>query len=476
MSAAPKRVVILGGGITGLSTAYHLQEQIRDERLTATVSLLESDQRLGGKILTEVRDGFIIEGGPDSFISQKPWAMELCHKLGLSAHLERTNTHQTQTYVFNNGSIIPLPNGLMLLAPTRLMPFLKTPLFSWPGKLRMGLDLLLPSKKADEDESLAGFVRRRLGQEAVDRLAGPMMAGIYAGDPERMSLKATFPQFAEMERNHRSLTLGMLARRRETMESGPRSAGPPPTMFMTLRGGLIELVDTLTRRLDRVELVTGRKAVGLRREGGRSRLTLSDGMMIEADAVVFTTPAYVTAELIEPLDPSIAQELRGIPYVSTATVSLAYRKEGFGHPLNGFGFVVSDGQNRKIMACTWTSTKFPHRAPADHLLLRCFVGGARQERLAQLPEEELVRMVREELRDILGIAAQPVLARVFRWDRANPQYEVGHLDRVARIEKALASHAGLVAAGAAYRGIGIADCIRQGQEAAARVVASLRTT
>ena len=461
-------VAIVGGGIAGLAAAHALITS----NPSLDVALIEGQRHLGGKILTEVIDGFVIEGGPDSFISYKPWAVELCHKVGLSDRLMGTNREQTQTYILYRGRLIELPEGLMSLAPTRLVPFLRSPLFSPTAKLRMGLDLIIPKRSDPSDESLAGFVRRRLGQEAVDKLAGPLLAGIYAGDPERMSLNATFPQFAEIEQKYGSLIRGMLARRREA-RTKPSSS--PYTMFVTLSGGLRELVEALAGRLKGVSLLTGVRAINLaQKEGSGYDLRLENGKTLSAEAVVLATPAFTTAELLEGLDGALIEQLRAIPYVSSATVSLAYRRDGFSHPLNGFGFVAADNGPPKIMACTWTSTKFPHRAPSDHVLLRCFVGGAGREEVVDLPEPALVQLVRENLQSALGITQEPVLTKVYRWLRANPQYEVGHLERVGSIEERLHQYPGLFLAGAAYRGVGIPDCIRSGTQAAQGVLDYLK--
>jgi protoporphyrinogen/coproporphyrinogen III oxidase len=480
MTSVQKKVIIIGGGITGLSAAYSLQETARKNQAPVSFTLIEGQARLGGKILTDTRNGFVIEGGPDSFISQKPWAMDLCLRLGLKDRLTGTNPNQTATYVLRNGRLVNLPEGLMLLVPTRFGPLLSTPLFTSLGKFRMGMDWIIPRKRSREDESLAAFVRRRLGQEAVDRLAEPLLAGIYAGDAEQMSLAATFPQFMELEQRHGSLIRGMLARKREIRgraSSGPAPPPVPTTMFMTLKGGLGELVTTLVSKLDPDALQTGTEAERLHWKSGLStyHVRLKDGRPLTADAVIIASPAYAAADLLAETDATLVRALHGIPYVSTATVSLAYRKESFRHPLNGFGFVVPRREGRMIMACTWTSTKFPHRAPDDRVLLRCFVGGAGNEAVAGLPEKDLVGHVRDDLRAIMKVTEEPEFSRVYRWERANPQYPVGHLDRLAEIDDRLTRLPGLFLAGAAYRGVGIPDCIRQGSEAAERAFNYLTT-
>jgi len=473
MTSTQKKVIIIGGGITGLAAAYALQELARKNQAPVSYTLIESQPRLGGKILTDTDHGFVIEGGPDSFISQKPWALDLCRQLGLKDRLTGTNREQTATYILHNGRLVNLPEGLMLLVPTRLRPLIATQLFSPLGKLRMGMDWIIPRSAETGDESLAGFVRRRLGREAVERLAEPLLAGIYAGDAEQMSLAATFPQFKELEQRHGSLIRGMLARRRELLKrpsSGPVPAAgtPPTTMFMTLKGGLSELVTALVSKLDQNSLIIGTQAERIHWKSGLStfQVRMKDGTSLTADAVIAASPAFVAADLLAETDATLVRSLREIPYVSTATVSLAYRKDGFRHPLNGFGFVVPRREGRNIMACTWTSTKFPHRAPGDRVLLRCFVGGAGREDLAALSEKDLVNAVRDDLRAIMNITEEPVLSRVYRWEKANPQYPVGHLDRLAGLDDRLSRLPGLFLAGAAYRGVGVPDCIRQGNEAA----------
>ena len=460
-------VVIIGGGIAGLSAAHALTTS--DPSLK--ISLVETKNELGGKILTERLNGFIVEGGPDSFISYKPWAIELCKKIGLGDRLTGTNPDQTKTYILRHGKMMELPEGLMLLAPTRLIPFLRSPLFSMVGKLRMGLDLIIPKRKNPKDESLANFVRRRLGREAVERLAGPLLAGIYAGNPERMSVRATFPQFPELEQQYGSLVWGMLSRRRQMARREKSSY----TMFMTLQAGLGEMVQAIEKSIDAVTVIKGHAVTRLSplQESGYE-IGLSDGRKLLTEAIVLATPAYVTGDLMKGFDRDLARELHAIRYVSTATVSMAFRKEGFSHPLNGFGFVVSGKKADEIMACTWTSTKFPHRAPEDHVLLRCFLGGEGREGVMELSDEAILQMVRKNLQSTMGITEGPVLAKVYRWTRANPQYDVGHLDRVKVIEEGLSKHSACFLAGAAYYGVGIPDCIRSGTQAAEKVLYHLK--
>jgi len=466
MPEARKKVIIIGGGITGLSTAYFLQEKSKEMERPIELTLIEGEKRFGGKIRTERIDDFIIEGGPDSFITQKPGGLDLCRRLGLTDQLVQTHPLEKAVFILCNGKLVPLPEGFNLMIPGRLTPFLFTPLVSPLGKVRMGLDLVIPRKDSSEDESIASFVRRRLGEEAVQKFAEPILAGIFAGDAEKLSLEATFPQFAALERSQGSLIWGMWMRRWDADRKG--AARPEWTLFVTLRDGLSSLVTLLREKLEGVSLVSGQKVCGVvPREGGYD-ISLETGRT-SADAVVITTNTFAAAGWIEGWDLSLSKLLREIEYVSTATVSLGFRKEDITHPLNGFGFVVPRREGRRIIASTWSSTKFPGRAPAGHVLLRTFLGGAHHGDLAEQDDAALIALVLEELQSILGIKADPVVAKAFRWIKANPQYHVGHLNRVAEIEKGAQKHPGLFLTGAAYRGVGIPDCIRQGMETAEKI-------
>jgi oxygen-dependent protoporphyrinogen oxidase len=462
-----KNVVIIGGGITGLATAYYLQQYAHASFET---KLIESSPRLGGKILSARQDNFIVEGGPDSFITQKPAAITLCRDLGLADQLIGSSIGKP-TYVWNRGSLHPIPEGMMLMAPTMMLPFLRSRLISWRGKLRMGMEFLVPRREETGDESLASFTRRRLGAEALEKIAAPLMAGIFAADPEKLGLQSTFPMFLEMEKQHGSLLLGILERNcakdRNRVSSG---AEPKPSpMFMTMLGGLQQLVDALIARLQKETVLLDRQVLCVNRVFDRYQIDLKDGTRIWADEVVFATPADVTANLIHSMDPVLAFKLRAIRYVSTATVSLAFKRSDLKTPLHGTGFLVPHGANRRITACSWSSQKFSNRAPDQFELIRVFIGGARAEHLAEQEDTALIQLAREELRVIMGIDAQPVLAKAYRWSKANPQYDVGHGERVAEIEHIAAWHPGLHLAGAAYHGAGIPDCISSGMKTAMNV-------
>lgn len=465
ISSQQTPVVIVGGGITGLSAAWYLQKR------GVPYVLLEQGERWGGKIRTEYVDSegdtpFVVEAGPDSFLTQKPWALQLALEIGLQDRLLGTNDHLRQTFVLNEGRLRPMPDGVMLIVPTKLMPFAASPLFSWPGKLRMARELFLPPRTDDGDESLADFVRRRLGDEVLDKLAEPLLAGIYNTEAEKQSLLATFPRLREMERKYGSLTRGMIAARQQAETARRVSHRPQYAMFTSFKTGMRELVEGLVMRLEGdLRLNTGVRAI---EANGRSyMLSLSDDSQLKADQIILTTPAYATARLLEGIGSEAAAMLRAVRYVSTGTVSLGFKRADIAHPLNGFGVVIPRSEKRPINAITWTSTKFYYRAPDGCALLRVFFGGSRSPQSLGLDDAALLDMVRGELRAIMGIEAAPLFTRIHHWEAANPQYDVGHLDRVAALEAALP--AGIHVAGSAFRGIGIPDCVHQGQQVAATV-------
>ena len=464
------RTVIIGGGISGLATAFYLNEYSRG---AMECVVLESSSRWGGKIASAHEDGFLVEGGPDSFLAQKRATLEFCRSLGLQSHIVPSNTGTgPSTYVWSGGSLKPMPEGMMLMAPTMFLPMLRSNLISWVGKLRMAMEVLIPANQSDDDESLGSFVRRRLGQEVLDKIAGPLMAGIYSADPDRLSLRSTFPMFVEMERTHGSLVLGMMRRKKPhqgTAKPGQAPAKPQP-MFVSLSGGVQELTDALVKHFKPECMKLSCRVNTVTRENGKYLLELSDGSTMSADYVVFTTPAFVTADIMDELDPVLAAKLRGIHYVSTATVSLGFKRSDIKSPLNGFGFIVPATEGRRINACSWSSSKFDNRAPDDSVLMRVFVGGAMAEQNAEQDEQSLIELARKELRIILGITAEPVLAKAYRWRKASPQYEVGHHARVEEIESRAATHPGIYLAGSGFYGAGIPDCVLRGTDTALKIV------
>lgn len=479
MKPGMKRVAIVGGGITGLSAAYALQEAANAAG-EVDYLLIERDQRLGGKILTEKVDGFTIEGGPDCFLSEKPWVAELSRRLGITHRLLCSNEDRKGIFVLSGGRLHRLPEGIMLMVPTRILPFALSPLISWPGKLRMALDLVLPKKKGDEDETLASFVTRRLGREALEKIAGPLIGGIHGSDAEEMSLKAAFPRFLQMEQEYGSLIRAMLAARKKAPAPATGAAGRPKrTYFMSFVDGMGELTATVGSRLNPEKVLTGRKATGIIAgggAGGKGYTVQVEGMQpVNADAIIITVPANDAADLLEGLDRQMAGSLRKIPMATSATISVAYRRSDVPHPLEGFGFMVPFIENRKISAVTFSSVKWDYRVPdPEHVLLRTFVGGALHQELVDLEDDELMGLVRRELKDILGIKAAPVLAMIHRWVKCRPRYTLGHLERVAAIEERAAIYPGLYLAGGSYRGIGVPDCINSGTLAADKALAYLK--
>lgn len=462
-------VVIVGGGITGLAAAHALVARAGDR--PAQVTLVEAAPRWGGTVHTLRVDGFLVEAGPDAFLVHRPEALALCRDLGLGDRVVGVRPEHRRAYLVRRGRLVPLPEGLALAVPTRLWPLVTTPLLSWRGKARVALDLLIPPRRANGDESVAHFVRRRLGDEALRWLAGPLMAGIHAADPERLSLLATFPHLAELERRHGSLIRGALASRRP---AGARRRGPERSPFATLLGGLGELIDALVARLEAApacRLLLGRPAQAILREPAGYRVVLDGGESLPADAVIAATPAHVTARLVADMAPELARALEHIRYTSSAVVSLAFRRDELPPLPAGSGFLVPRDEGLTLTGCTWSSNKFPGRAPEGFVLWRAFAGG---DGRPPLPGDDgrLVELLVAELGALLGLRATPHLALVHRWSRARPLYDVGHLDLVARIEALCPP--GLLVAGSAYRGGGLPACIRAGTEAAGRALASAR--
>ena len=462
------KLAVVGGGIAGLAAAHRAVDLARERGLPLDLTLVEARDRLGGTIDTERADGFLIEAGPDSFLSEKPWALALCRRLGVEGRLVRTDDRFRQTFVWYGGRLHPLPEGFQLLAPTRFGPFLRSRLFSWRGKARMALDLVKPRRPAGDDESLGGFVRRRLGREALERVAQPLVAGIYTADPDELSLAATMPRFLELERQQRSVILAMWRAARAAPTPG--TSGARWSLFVTFAGGMGELVDTIAGRLPAGAVALKQRVSGLERVDGRWRIATDDGALAEVDGVIVATEAHASARLLRYVDPQVSTLLEGISYASSVTVALGYRRADVPHPLDGFGFVVPRTEGRALLACTFSSVKYPGRAPEGFVLLRCFLGGALGAVILQRDDTDLVGLARSELRDALGITTGPLLTRLRRHPASMPQYQVGHLVRVETLERRIAGLPGLTLAGAGYRGVGIADCVRSGEEAAERLV------
>ena len=461
------KLTIIGGGIAGLSAAYYAVRSGQYDQIT----VIESDSRWGGKIATDrvsFDDGqFIIEGGPDTFLATKPYATALCKELGLGERLHGTHPTKKNTYVLNRNRLLPLPDGLAMMIPTNVQAILKTRLVSWFGKARMGLDFILPSHRLNGDESLGAFVSRRLGREAYENLIEPLMSGIYAGDGDQLSLASTFPYLRDLEIKHGSLARGALEMRKQSngkAVQGSRSA------FLTPTTGLAEIIEKLVESLksNGADLRLNTPVSRISNIASHYLLELEDGSSLDSDSVILATPAYVSGTLLASFDPALASVLQSIPYASTATVSLAYRQSDLTRELDGYGYVIPRREERKALACTWTSTKFPHRAPEGYALIRVFVGRAGQD----IPwnENDLLALAKEELNLTLNITAEPIISRVFMWDKAMPQYNLGHPEILKRIDLALENHPGLALAGNGYRGIGIPDCIHSGELAVEKIL------
>ncbi|MGH2449107.1 MAG: protoporphyrinogen oxidase [Chloroflexota bacterium] len=454
-------VVVVGGGIAGLAAAHRL----RGKDPAPKVLLLERDPRLGGKILTEAIDGFVIEGGPDSFLSYKPRGLGLCRELGLDGELQGPrNTGGAAVRL--DGHLHRIPEGLSGLVPARLGPIFGSALLSIGGRVRVALERFVPARHGDDDETLAGFMSRRFGQEAYDRLIEPLMAGIYAGDGRELSLEATFPQLREAERAAGSVVGGL------AVQSRPRPSGPA---FLSPRAGMGDLVNALERELQGV-VRTDSAACRIEETAEGFRIDTESGESMETRAVILATPTYVAASLLDGLDERLACELAAIPYASVITVSLAYPLNALRRPPFGSGYIVPSIENQPVLACTWSSRKWDHRAPEDSVLVRAYLGRARDGRTLQLDDREILRIVEEELEGVLGVSRPPLFSRIYRWPQAMPQYVLGHKDRVHQIERLASTHPGLYLAGHAYRGIGIPDCIQTGEDAAGSVLKFLVDT
>ncbi|MBI4636364.1 MAG: protoporphyrinogen oxidase [Candidatus Rokubacteria bacterium] len=473
------KLVVIGGGVSGLAAAHRATELARERSLPLDITLLEARDRLGGTIETERAQGFLLEHGPDSFLSEKPWALALCRRLGVEGELVRTDDRFRKTFVWYRGRLHALPGGFQLLAPTRLGPFVRSHLFSWPGKLRMALDLILPRGGGvtpdgmTDDESLGAFVRRRLGREALERVAQPLVAGIYTADPDDLSLRATMPRFLELERRDRSVILGLWRASRRAPEGG--TSGARWSLFVTFRGGMEDLITALARQLPPGTTSLKQGVTGLERHGRGWRVFGAGGSRVDADAVVVATEAHGAGRLLRYVDPPLAALLGEIPYASAATVSLGYRRADVPHPLDGFGFVVPRTEGRDLLACTFSSVKYPGRAPEGGVLLRGFLGGALDASALAADDATLEARARDDLRAALAITAEPLVTRITRWPASMPQYDVGHLQRVQSIERRVDQAPGLVLAGGGYRGVGIADCVRSGEAAAERLLAGAPT-
>jgi oxygen-dependent protoporphyrinogen oxidase len=475
---APPRIAVVGGGISGLSAAHYLLRAAGARGLAIDVTVFEAADRLGGKVATRSEDGWVMEGGPDAFLVAKPWALELCRELGLASELIPTSIEDRSVFVLSGGRLHRLPAGVRLLAPTRWRPFLASGLMSWPGKLRVALDLVLPRRASADpgDESIGAFVRRRLGRQALAKLAGPLMAGIYVGDPDRLSLRQTFPQIAALEDRHGSVIRGLRALAASGGGAGdPPEAGLAGSVFFSLRGGTGRLVEALAEAIGPERIAAGRAITAVEPAPGAPgppyRLTFADGPSTLADGLVLAGPASTSAGLVAPWAPGRAADIRAIPHLSSAVLNLGYDASAFTRPLRGYGYVVASGEPHEVRACSWSSSKLAGRAPEGKVLLRAFFGGAGREDEVALPESELVARAEAAFRRVLGLRGHAERVHLARWPGGNPQYAPGHGERLRRIEEGCPD--GLALLGAAFRGVGVPDCVRAARAAAEAMIGAL---
>lgn len=490
-SSTPLRIAVIGGGLSGLAAAHRLLELGDAQQRRVDVTLFEAADRVGGVVGSIERDGYLIDLGADNFLTNKPGAVGLCQRLGLQDRLQTNDPQFRGAHVVRNGRPVKVPEGFQLIGPTSLWSVLTTPLFSPLGKLRMAWELVVPPRQPvaeDDDESLASFVRRRFGKEALDRLVQPLVGGIYTADPERLSLAATMPRFIDFERRHGSVIRGLRAAPTQDEPRDTRSGGARYGLFVGLRGGMNDLLQALQQRLSgRCHFVCSARVTSVKSAASASTSTsgvASTGYTVQwqtavdrdapgkanFDHVVIALAAPQASRLIESINPLLAQTLGSIEYASSAIVVSGHRTDQVRHPLDSFGLVVPHQERRRILATSFSSRKFPNRAPAGRVLLRTFVGGAMQPELYDLDDAAIKQLVRDELHALLGVTGEPDFMLLQRYPGAMPQYTVGHLSRVQRIEFLLAGHPGLHLVGNAYRGVGVPDVIAVAEAAAESIL------
>jgi len=470
------KIIIIGGGIAGLAAAVHLKAGAKAYDKTVEVLLLEKNNRIGGKFLTEKHDNFLIEAGPDSFLPEKVWTVNLAKHLGLEQEMLPSNDRFKGTFIYSNNKLHSLPEGVMLMVPTSFWPMAKSSLITWPGKMRMGMEVFVPRRSNADDESLASFVTRRLGRECLEKIAEPLVAGIHTSNPDNMSVLATFPRFVQMEQKSGSLILGMLAslkgRPHATLSGPPPKPGQPKmTYFMSFKNGMETLSRACAGYIGENSIRKGASVKTVEPKDKGYRVVLDSGESLEADQVMIASASYDAAEMVKGFDSNLAARMNKIEWSSSATVSIAFRREDIKVPLKGFGFIVPRNEGKKINAATYSSIKWSFRAPDDHVMIRAFVGGGHHEELVhELDDAGMVKMVLEEFNGIVGLKADPQVSRVYRWLKGMPKYTVGHLDRVSLINRTLSTHPGLHLIGCSYKGIGIGDCVHEAEVAAEKIL------
>jgi len=460
------RAIIVGGGISGLAAAYEFA------RANQPALLLETRSRLGGVIETERVEGCVLEGGPDSFLSAKPAGLELIREVGLGSEIIGSNDASRVTYLVRGGRLVPLPDGLMMMVPTKILPMAASPLLSWGTKVRMCLEYFRrPPRSAQPDRSVADFITDHYGRETVDYLAEPLLSGVYGGSVDRLSVNSVLSRFVDLESKYGSLTRGVLASRRQAALQRKADGQKPQALFQTLKGGLAQLTAEVEARIrGKIEIRQATAESVLAGPGGFQ--VRAGGETLTAPAVILATPAWAAGGLLRDLDPVLAGLLEGVDYSSSATLAIGYRRADCGPIPRGFGILVPARERKLLVACTFIGAKFPYRVPDEIVVIRCFLGGAGQEAVLELDDQEMLRRVQAELKALLGWSATPLFTRVARWHRAMAQYTVGHAARLTAIRGRLANLPGLYLAGNAYEGIGVPDCIRTGRAAAVGVLSA----
>ena len=464
-----KTAVVIGGGISGLTACYKLVAESRKRDLPLCVKLFEASQCLGGVIGTIKQNGVLMERGPDAFISTKPWARDLCQEIGIADWLIGTTNQYRRSFVVRNNNLYATPQGFYMMAPSMIIPLARSPIFSLKGKLRMAMDLLLPPKDSGGDESLESFVVRRLGREVFERIAQPMIGGIYAADPSKLSLRSTMPQFYEMEQQYGSIIRALLAGKKDSNQQD--ASGPRYSLFLSFQSGMQTLVEELSRQIPKDNVFTDTKVhrVELQPEKNRWIVNFNQNQHIEADLVCIALPACHTAAIIKPVSPKISNLLGSISYSSSITVNLSFRREHIDHPLDGMGFVVPAIERKSILACSFSSVKFGNRAPENIVLLRAFMDLTWESNIINRSEKQIIDLVLRDLNTLLGIQGNPVDVLVSKYDNAIAQYYLGHLERVEQIESEVAKLTGLAFAGNAFHGVGIPDCINSAEKAVTKL-------
>jgi oxygen-dependent protoporphyrinogen oxidase len=461
------RIAIIGGGISGLSAAFALEEK-RRAGADVEYTLYESSPRLGGVLRTDYIDGCVVEAGPDSFVTEKPWAADLCRAVGLGDQLIGSNDKDRKTYILTRGRLVEMPDGLMFLVPTKILPTGLSPLFSWKTKLSMARELFHPPRAVEHDESVADFVARHYGSEMVDRLADPLLSGVYGGEAANLSVRAVLPRFAEMEKTHGSLGRAMLSARKK-MNTRARNAAPP--LFTSLKNGMQHLAETVLSKLNLEAMQKNARVDAVQPHPEPGGWSVSAGLKSDHfDSVIIALPSQAAANVLRIASAELSAQLAAIQYTSSITVGLGYDHEVRRSLPSGFGFLVPRSEGKRLLAATFVHNKFPHRAPEDRALLRCFLAGNNAEAVWTMSDDQIIGIVRNELQQIVGLRAEPLFARVYKWKSAMAQYGVGHLERLEKIERLRQQLPGLALAGNAYRGIGVPDCVRSGRDAAEKLI------